>query len=180
MCSSDLKSQLGHTMEAYIDDMVIKSKTDEEHLDDLQEVFDILKKHKLRLNAAKCAFGVDSGKFLGHLVTHRGIEADPSQVTAIQKLEEPKSLKEVQKLAGMVSALNRFVSRSTDHCQPFYEVLRKNTKRHFEWTAECREALGNLKEYMTATPLLTKPIQGEDLYLYLAISPHAVSSALVR
>ena len=89
------KTQLGHTMEAYIDDMVVKSKIDDDHLADLQVVFDILKKHKLWLNAAKCAFGVGSGKFLCHLVTRRGIEADPSQVTAIQKLEEPKNLKEV-------------------------------------------------------------------------------------
>ena len=83
MISKMFKSHLGHTMEVYIDDMVVKSKTDDEHFTDLQEVFDILKKHKLRLNAAKCAFGVGSGKFLGHLVTRRGIEADPSQVTAI-------------------------------------------------------------------------------------------------
>ena len=85
MVSKMFKTPLGHTMEAYINDMVVKSKADEEHLADLQEVFDILKKHKLLLNAAKCAFGVGSGKFLGHLVTRRGIEADPSQVTAIQK-----------------------------------------------------------------------------------------------
>ena len=86
MISKMFKSQLVHTMEAYIDDMVVKSKTNEEHLADLQVEFDYLKKHKLRLNAAKCAFGVGSGKFLGHLVTRRGIEADPSQVMAIQNL----------------------------------------------------------------------------------------------
>ena len=95
MISKMFKTQLGHTMEAYIDDMVVKSKTDEEHLADLQEVFDILKKHKLRLNAAKCAFGVSSRKFIDHMVTLRGIDADTNQVTAIPKLEDPRSLKEV-------------------------------------------------------------------------------------
>ena len=74
---------LGRTMEAYIDDMVVKSKDENDHLRDLDEMFQILKKHKLRLNASKCAFGVGSGKFLGFLVTNRGIEADPSQIKAI-------------------------------------------------------------------------------------------------
>ena len=74
---------LGRTMEAYIDDMVVKSKEKSQHLADLAEMFAILKCHKLRLNASKCAFGVGTGKFLGFLVTNRGIEADPSQIKAI-------------------------------------------------------------------------------------------------
>lgn len=74
---------LGRTMEAYIDDMVVKRKDEKDHLRDLDEMFQILKKNKLRLNASKCAFGVGSGKFLGFLVTNRGIEADPSQIKAI-------------------------------------------------------------------------------------------------
>ena len=70
-------------MEVYIDDMVIKSKQSQDHLPDLNQVFDILKKSKLKLNASKCAFGVASGKFLGSLVTRRGIEASPDQIAAI-------------------------------------------------------------------------------------------------
>ncbi|XP_028057560.1 uncharacterized protein LOC114261493 [Camellia sinensis] len=81
-------------MEAYIDDMVVKSKEKSQHLTDLAEMFVILKRHKLRLNASKCAFGVDTGKFLGFLVTNRGIEADPSQIKAIQELERPNSVKD--------------------------------------------------------------------------------------
>ena len=72
--------QIGRTMEVYIDDMVVKTKQACNHLDDLEEVFKILKEFGLRLNASKCAFGVGSGKFLGYLVTRRGIEANPEQI----------------------------------------------------------------------------------------------------
>ena len=73
-------------MEAYIDYMVVKSRHEANHLSDLAEMFSILKKHKLRLNASKCAFGVGSEKFLGFLVTNRGIEAAPTQIRAVQEL----------------------------------------------------------------------------------------------
>ena len=82
-------------MEAYIDDMVVKSRHAGDRLSDLAEMFAILKKHKLRLNASKCAFGVGSRKFLGFLVTNRGIEADPTQISAVQDLKQPSSTKDV-------------------------------------------------------------------------------------
>ena len=130
-------------MEAYIDDMVVKSKDENDHLKDLGEMFEILEKHKLRLNASKCAFGVGSGKFLGFLMTNRGLEADPSQIKAIQDLERPNSVKEVQHLTGMAAALNGFISRSADRCRPFFQAL----KAKFEWDEECDHALESLKEY---------------------------------
>ena len=89
------KDQLGKSMEAYIDDMVVKSREPETHLDDLRQTFNILRKYRLKLNASKCAFGVSSGKFLGHLVTRRGIEADPDQITTLQSLQSPRTTKEV-------------------------------------------------------------------------------------
>ena len=65
-------------MEVYIDDMVVKSKVKSEHVNDIRNIFEILRKHKLRLNASKCSFGIRFGKFLGFMVTHRGIEVDPN------------------------------------------------------------------------------------------------------
>ena len=100
------ESQLGKNIEVYIDDMVVKSKVEFEYIDDLGNVFEILRKHKLHLNAAKCSFGVGSGKFLGYMVTHRRIEVDPNQIRAINDLQPPPNPKEVQKLTGMTSALN--------------------------------------------------------------------------
>ena len=102
---------MGKNIEIYIDDMVVKSKMFSEHLGDLQAIFEILRKYKLRLNASKCSFSMGSGKFLGYMVTHRGIEINPDQIKVINNLRSPQNLKEVQKLIGMAAALNRFISR---------------------------------------------------------------------
>ena len=109
-----------------------------EHVGDLTNIFEILKKHKLRLNVSKCSFGVGSGRFLGYMVTHRGIEVNPDQIKAINKLQPPWNPKEVQRLTGMTAALNRFISRSTDRCRPFFLLLHK--WKEFEWTEECAVA----------------------------------------
>ena len=110
MMTKMFKHQLGKNIEVYIDDMVVKSKEVSDHVDDLGNIFEILRKHKLRLNASKCSFGVGLGKFLGYMVTHRGIEVNPDQVKAINNLQPPRNPKEVQKLTGMTTALNRFIS----------------------------------------------------------------------
>ena len=105
--------------------MVVKSKLVFEHLMDLVNIFEILRRHKLPLNASKCSFGVGSGKFLRYMVTHRGIEVNPDQIRAINNLQPPWNLKEVQKLIGMMAALNRFISRSAERCRPFFLLLHK-------------------------------------------------------
>jgi len=112
------KGQLGRNMEAYIDDMVVKSKTVEEHISNLTKTFETLQKHLLKLNASKCTFGVNSRKFQGYLVTNRGIEVNPDQIIALQNLKPPKSPKEVQRLMVMTIALNHFISKSADKCRP--------------------------------------------------------------
>uniref|UniRef100_A0A2N9G3C1 RNA-directed DNA polymerase n=1 Tax=Fagus sylvatica TaxID=28930 RepID=A0A2N9G3C1_FAGSY len=132
--------QIGRNVEVYVDDMLVKSKKDDDHLADLKETFQALRRYSMKLNPAKCVFGVSSGKFLGFMVSQRGIEANPDKIKAILEMSPPKTVKEVQSLTGKAAALNRFVSRSTDN------------------------------------PAQT----GEVLYLYLAISASAVSSALIR
>ena len=109
--------QLEKNIEIYIDDMVVKSKGESEHVNDLKNIFDILRKHKLRLNTSKCSFGVGSRNFLGYMVTHRGIEVNPDQIKAINNLQPPWNPKEVQKHTGMTAVLNRFISRLTDRCR---------------------------------------------------------------
>ena len=130
----------------------------------------------MKLIPNKRAFGVLLGKFLGFMVSQRGIEANPDKIQAILDMEPPKNIKEVQSLIGRVATLNRFVSKVTDKCLPFFKILRKA----FEWTEECQKAFQDLKVYLTTAPLLSPSILGEELYLYLTVSPHAVSSALVR
>ena len=105
--------------------MVVKSKVVPEHVGDLTNIFGVLRKHKLRLNTSKCSFGVGSGKFLGYMVTHRGIEVNPDQINAINILQLPRNPKEIQKMTGMTAALNRFISRSTNRCRPFFLLLHK-------------------------------------------------------
>ena len=119
------KPQLGKNMEVYIDDMIVKSKVVSEHVGDLKNIFEILREHKLHLNASKCSFGVVSGKFLGYMVTHRGIKVNTDHVKAINNLQPPRTPKEVQKLTRMTAALNRFISRSVDICRPFFLLMNK-------------------------------------------------------
>ena len=178
MMTRMFKSQLGKNIEVYIDDIVVKSKVEFEYIDDLRDIFEILRKHKLHLNAAKCSFGVGSGKFLGYMVPHRRIEVDPNQIIAINDLQPPPNPKEVQKLTGMTSALNRFISRSADRCSPFFQLLHK--WKGFEWIEEYSSAFQRLKEYLSWPPIMSKPEEEEVLFAYIAITLHAVSLVLIR
>ena len=139
--------QIEWNVEVYVDNMLVKSIDEGSHLDDLQETFETLRQYKMKLNPSKCAFGVSSGKFLGFMVSQRGIEANPDKIQAILDMEPPKSIKEVQSLTGRVAALNRFVSKATDKCLPFFKVLRKA----FKWMDECQRAFQDLKDYLTTT-----------------------------
>ena len=110
------------------------------------------------------------------MVSHREIEANPDKIQAILDMKPPQNVKEVQSLTGQVAALNKFVSKATDKCLPFFKVLKKA----FEWTDDYQRAFQDLKAYLTIAPLLSPSVLGEELYLYLAVTPHAVSSVLVR
>ena len=127
------RPQIGQNVEVYVDDMLVKSQDEGRHLEDLQETFDTLRQYHMKLNPSKCVFGVSSGKFLGFMVSHRGIEANPDKIQAILDIKPSQNTKEIQSLTRRVAALNRFVSKATDKCLPFFMVLRKA----FEWTDEC-------------------------------------------
>ncbi|KAI5345931.1 hypothetical protein L3X38_013808 [Prunus dulcis] len=170
---------IGNIMEVYVDDMLVKSRTAEDHLQNLSIMFGILKNYRMRLNPKKCAFGVSSGKFLGFMISQRGIEANPEKIKAIIDMERPRTMKDIQSLTGRVAALTRFISKATDKCVPFFKAL-KGGKRDITWTAECDNAFQALKNYMSKAPLLSKPLPGEILYLYLSVSGTAVSSVLIR
>ena len=168
--------QIRRNMEVYVKGMLVKSKEELAHLDDLKEMFAILKQYQMKLNPSKCAFGVVSGKFLGFMVSQRGIEANPKKEKAILNMMSPKTVKEVQKLTGRIATLNRFVSRATDKFLPFFKTL----KQAFAWIDECETAFQELKRYLSNPPLLSPSKEGENLYLYLEVSATAVSATLVR
>ena len=161
MMTRMFESLLGKNIEIYIDDMVVKSKAVSKHLGDLQIIFEILRSYKLRLNASKCSFGGGSSKFLGYMVTHKGIEVNHDQIKAINNLRTPRYLKEGQKLTGMAAALNRFISRSADRCKPFFLLINK--WKNFEWTEKCAKAFQQLKDYLSQPPIMFSPEPDEVL-----------------
>ena len=175
MMTRMFESQLGKNTEIYMDDMVVKSKMVSEHLGDFRAIFQVLRKYKLRLNASKCSFGV--GKFLGYMVTHRGIEVNPDQIKVINNLRSLRNPKEVQKLTGMAAALNRFISRSADRCTPFFLLINK--WKGFEWTEECATAFQQLKDYLARPPIMSSPEPDEILFAYIAVASYAVSLVLI-
>ena len=130
----------------------------------------------MKLNPSKCAFGVASGKFLGFMVSEKGIEANLEKVRAILEMASPRTVKEVQKLIGRIVTLNRFVLKATDKCLPFFKTL----KQAFVWMDECEKAFQELKQYLSNPPLLSPSKERENLYLYLAVSATAVSVAMIR
>ena len=97
--------------EAYIDDMVIKSKNSRDHVKDMEEIFEIFQKFQMKLNSLKYAFGVSSGQFLGHVVNKRRIDPNPTQVKTMSKIEELRTIQDLQSLAGKIAALGRFLSK---------------------------------------------------------------------
>ena len=119
------QKQIGTTMEVYIDDMLVKSIIAELHIAHLSEAFQILREYNMKLNPAKCGFGVSAEKFLGFIVNNRGIEANPDKIKVVLDMPSPSGRKEVQRLTGRIAVLNRFVSRASDKCQPFFQVLKK-------------------------------------------------------
>ena len=179
LVNSMFTEQIGKSMEVYVDDMVVKSKHADQHITKFSETFTILKRYRMRLNPNKCAFGVGSGKFLGFMISQRGIEANPEKIKAILDVKEPVTSKDIQSLTGKVAALTRFIFKATDKCAPLFKAL-KGSKKYITWTAECAEAFKSLKEYMSEAPLFSKPKVGDTLVVYLSVSASAVSFILIR
>ena len=170
------QKQIGASMEVYIDDMLVKSTTAELHIAHLSEAFQILIEYNMKLNPAKCAFGVSARKFLGFIVNNRGIEANPEKIKAVLDMRPPSNIKEVQRLTGRIAALSRFVSKASDKCQPLFQVLKKA----FQWDTHCEEAFSTLKTYLSSPPILVSPSEGELLTLYLVVSDFSTSAVLIR
>ena len=170
------QKHIGASMEVYIDDMLVKSVKAKLHLDHLAESFKVLKDYKMKLNPTKCAFGVSSRLFLGFIVNNRGIEANSDKIKVMLNMQPPSNTKEIQHLTGRIATLSRFVSRSSDKCQPFFQVLKKA----FHWDVHYEEAFSALKTYLSSFSILVSPSEGELLTLYLAVSDFSTSAALVK
>jgi hypothetical protein len=168
---------IGRTVEAYVDDIVVKTRKASDLLSDLEATFRCLKAKSVKLNPKKCVFGVPRGMLLGFIVPERGIEANPEKIAAITNMGPIKDLKGVQRVMGCLAALSRFISRLGEKGLHLYRLLRKAER--FTWTPEAEEALENLKALLTNASILVPPVAEEALLIYIAATTQVVSTAVV-
>jgi hypothetical protein len=164
-------------VEIYVDDIVVKTRRGSTLVEDLTLVFDKLWATHTKLNPDKCVFSVSAGKLLGFLVSHRGIEANPEKIRAIEAMRPSACMKDVQKLTRSLATLSRFISRLTERALPFFKLLRKSGP--FSWTEEAEQAFQELKQHLVSLLVLVAPEPRETLYLYIAAAVEAVSMVLV-
>lgn len=172
-----LKGLIGQIVQVYVDDIVVTTRKEDTLVDDLRKVFAALDVYQIKLNPEKCVFGVPAGELLGYIVSARGIEANPEKVQNILTMPAPTKLREVQRLAGRVAALSRFISKLGEKALPFYQLMKKSDK--FEWTQEAQDVFDHLKKTLTTSPVLVAPLENEPLYLYVSATNRVVSTVLV-
>jgi phage FluMu protein gp41 len=159
-----LHPQIQRNILAYMDDIVVKSVQRKDHISDLAETFANLRTANLKLNLEKCVFGIHKGKVLGCLVSTKGIEANPDKIKVLVEMQNPVSVKDVQKLTGRVAALNRFIPRAAERSLPIFQVLR--SAKNFQWSETQKQAFQELKRLLvqhdqvvpSRTKIATSPI----------------------
>ena len=170
------KPLIGQTMEVYIDDIVVKSKTRVKHVQHLEETFHLMLAYDMKLNPTKCTFGINARK--GFMVTQRGIEVNSVQIEVVLKTPVPSNKKEMQRLTSRLAALGRFIAHFMNKFGPFFLTLKVAST--FFWTDECKQPFETVKRYLTEPPILSSPKSDEQLYIYLVVSDYAVSVILFR
>jgi len=169
---------MGQCVEVYVDDMVVKSPSHHQHVEDLSAVFSLLRQYNLRLNPNKCVFGVDRGKFLGFMLTQRGIEANPEKCKAIIEMRSPTTIKEVQRLIGHLTTISRFLPKLAEQTQPIVQLLKKSTR--FTWTDDYEQIFQKLKTTLTSPPILHKSDTHQPLLVYIIATDYTVNVTLVQ
>uniref|UniRef100_A0A2N9FVD9 Integrase catalytic domain-containing protein n=1 Tax=Fagus sylvatica TaxID=28930 RepID=A0A2N9FVD9_FAGSY len=165
-------------IEDYVDDIVVKSKKREDHVEILRKVFERCRLYKLKMNPLKCAFGVSAGKFLGFLVHNHGIDVDPAKASAIATMKPPTSHKELKSFLGRLSYIRRFIPCLAAVTSTFSHLLKKGVS--FNWSAECQEAFERIQAIMTKLPTVCAPIAGKPLRLYLASNSQAIGALVAQ
>ena len=171
---------IGKLVEIYIYDVVVKSEDFAKHLADLRKVLECTRKHGLKMNPNKCAFGVSAGKFLGFMVHQRGIEISRRSIDAINKIVAPTNKTELQSLIGKVNFIRRFISNLSGKIRAFSPLLQLNVDQEFVWGKEQQLALDEIKNYLINPPVLIPPQQGKPFRLYLSTDGMVVGSALIQ
>ena len=141
-----------------MDDLVVMSMEEDTMLTDIERTFQTLRSVNIKLNPGKCSFGMEEGKFLGFIVTKDGFKVNPEKVQAIERMPSPSTMKDMQRLAGRLAALNRFLANHAAKSYPFIKTLRNCLKKEqFQWTAEAENAFREMKECLIQLPTLTAP-----------------------
>ncbi|KAM2096889.1 hypothetical protein ACFX1R_020481 [Malus domestica] len=151
---------ISHSMEVYIDNIVVKSKTNEHHLVDLKQALTRIRIHKLKMNPKKCVFGVKSGNVLGFLAHQRGVEVDKNKARAIVESPSPTNKVQLQRLLGKVNFLRRFIANLASKIQSLTPLLRLKDKEDFERAPQRQEAFNSIKAYLASPPVLMPPQRG--------------------
>jgi ribonuclease HI len=165
-------------IEDYVNDIVVKSKTREDHFGISKKVFERCRLYKLKMNSLKCAFGVSAGKFLGFLVHQRGIDVDPARASAIATMKPPTTHKELKSFLGKLSYIRRFIPGLAAVTSAFAPLLKKGAP--FHWSTECQEAFEKVQDIMTKLPTVCAPILGKPLQLYLASNSQAIGDLIAE
>ncbi|GJX59444.1 reverse transcriptase domain-containing protein [Tanacetum coccineum] len=174
------QKQISRNLEVYVDDLVIKSRTKQEVIKDLEKTFKTLREINIKLNPIKCAFGMREGTFLGYKVNADGLRVCPDKVEAVLNLPSPKCLKDVQRLNGKLASLNRFLSKLAEKSLPIFKTLKTCTKKSdVQWTTEAEMAFKKMKKLIAELPMLTAPKEKEEPIIYLASAKEAISAVLM-
>ncbi|GJW46500.1 reverse transcriptase domain-containing protein [Tanacetum coccineum] len=172
--------KIGRNLKVYVDDLIVKSRMEDEIIRDIEETFKTLREINMKLNPKKCTFGVEEGMFLGYKVNTKGIMVCPEKVDAILSLPSLKCLKDIKKLNGKLASLNRFLAKSAEKSLPFFKTPKKCTKKSdFHWTKEAESVFKQMTQLIEELPTLTTPEEKEELIVYLAATKEAVSAVLM-
>ncbi|GJY27675.1 reverse transcriptase domain-containing protein [Tanacetum coccineum] len=174
------QKQIGQNLEVYLDDLIIKSRTEQEVIKDIEEMFKTIREINMKFNPKKCTFGMREGTFLGYKVITDGLKVCSNKVEAILSLPSLMFLKDVQILNGKLGSLNRFLSKSAEKSLPFFKTLNKCTKKsNFQWTTKAKMTFKQMKKLIAELPMLTAPKEKEKLIVYLAAAKEAISTVLM-
>jgi len=169
---------IGKLVEIYIDDVVVKSRDFMRHLVDLRKLLECTRKHGLKMNPNKCAFGISAGQFFGFMVHQRGIEISRRSIDAINKIVAPTNKTKLQSLIGKINFIRRFISNLSSKVRAFSPLLKLKADQEFVWGKEQQLALDEIKNYLTNAPVLVPPQQGKPFRLYLSTDDMAIGLTL--
>jgi len=162
----------------YLDDLTPFSKSDQEHLSHLRQIFLKCRKFGISLNPKKSIFGLEEGKLLGHIISKDGIRIDPDRIQAIQHMPHPRNIKELQAFLGKINFLRRFIPNLAELSRLLNNMLKKDSK--VKWTVDAKQAFESIKFALTQTPVLTSPQFDRDFIIFSFASEHTIAAVLLQ